>query len=76
MAEYSANSVVKTVIIHKDNCPKIPYSYLQDCGCGDRGKHGNQRWWCEDHITFKAVNGFMKGKFWAILMCNICYGTE
>ena len=76
MTRYTANIPVKTLVMHKENCSKIPREFLDPCGCGDRGQHGNQRWWCEKHVTIDAVNNFMKGKHWAILMCNICFAEN
>ena len=73
MAIYTVNRVVKTLTIHKDYCRVIPKEGLRACGCGDRGREGNQRWYCERHITSTAVNAYMKGKFWAIVMCDICF---
>ena len=54
----------------------IPRDKLQPCGCGDTDEHGNQRWFCETHITREAVDEFMNGRFWAILMCDLCFRAE
>ena len=70
---YTANRPVKTLVIHKPECRVIPWDSLNECGCGDRGELGNQRWYCELHITKQAVDEFMHGRFWAILMCDICF---
>jgi hypothetical protein len=37
---------------------------------------GNQHWFCESHITRKAVDEFMHNRFWAILLCDLCFGRE
>jgi hypothetical protein len=29
---------------------------LKACGCGDTGQKGQQRWYCEKHISSNAVN--------------------
>ncbi|MEN6300032.1 MAG: hypothetical protein ABFD51_09035 [Anaerolineaceae bacterium] len=73
MAVYTVNRVVKTLTIHKENCRKIPREHLKPCCCGDTGQKDNQRWFCEEHISLDAVNEYMNGKFWAILMCDICF---
>ena len=73
MAIYTANSVVKTLMLHKRDCRVIPWSGLEPFGCGQRGKTGAQEWWCEEHITREAVNELMKDKFWAILLCDLCF---
>ena len=70
---FTANRLVKTLVIHKPGCRVIPWGKLDSCGCGDTGEHGNQKWFCEDHITREAVDKFMNRKFWAILMCDICF---
>ena len=72
--EYSANKPNKTLVIHKPDCQKIPWGKLEPCGCGDTGAHGNQYWFCETHITHEAVDEFMHGRFWAILICDVCFG--
>jgi hypothetical protein len=74
--EFSANRPVKTLVIHKPDCRVIPWEGLKSCGCGDRGELGNQRWYCETHITRKAVDEFMHNRFWAILLCDLCFGEE
>lgn len=73
MAVYTVNQVVKTLTIHKDHCRVIPRGKLKACGCGDTGQKGQQRWYCEQHIRTTDVNKYMNGKFWAILMCDICF---
>lgn len=73
MAVYTVNQVVKTLTIHKDGCRVIPWDKLRACGCGDTGQKGQQRWYCEKHISSNAVNEYTNGKFWAILMCDICF---
>lgn len=73
MAVYTVNRVVKTLTIHKVDCHFIHREGLRPCGCGDTGKEGNQRWYCEQHITIDDVNDYMKGKFWAILFCDVCF---
>ena len=73
MAIYTVNRVVKTLSIHKDNCNKISWDHLKSCGCGDTGDRDNQRWYCEDHSATDDVDRFMGGKFWAFLLCEICF---
>jgi hypothetical protein len=51
----------------------IPWDELKPCGCGPTGKSGNQYWFCEKHITHEAVDEFMDGRFWAILICDVCF---
>ncbi len=70
---FSANRPNKTLVIHKPECRVIPWGRLTKCGCGDTGELGNQRWFCETHITRQSVDEFMHGRFWAILMCDICF---
>jgi hypothetical protein len=76
MAVYVVNKVVKTLMIHKDDCRVVQKSGLKPCGCGVTGQKGQQRWYCEKHISSNAVNEFMNGKFWAILMCDICFRED
>ncbi len=76
MAVYTVSKVVKTLTIHKDNCRVIPRDKLKACGCGDTGQRGEQRWYCEKHISSNAVNEYMNGKFLAILMCDICFRND
>ena len=76
MAIFSANNPVKTVAIHKDGCHRIPREKLQPCGCGDRGNLGNQRWYCERHITLENVNEFMNNRFWAVVFCDVCFRDQ
>ena len=73
---YTANRPVKTLVIHKPECRVIPWDKLSRCGCGDTGELGNQRWFCETHIMRQSVDEFMHGRFWAILMCDICFGRD
>jgi hypothetical protein len=73
MAIYSANRPNKTVTIHKSDCRVIPRGKLEPCGCGDAGELGNQHWYCEKHICRDAVDKFMNGRFWAILLCELCF---
>jgi hypothetical protein len=71
MAIYTANHPNITLVIHKPDCRVIPWGKLNSCGCGDTGEHGNQRWFCETHITRKAVDEFMNGRF-GLSCCAIC----
>ena len=73
MANYTANKVVKTLTIHKQDCHNIPWDNLKPCGCGPAGKKGNQFWWCEKHIQLDVLTQFLKKKSWAILLCEQCY---
>lgn len=73
MAVYSANRPNRTLALHKTSCTHIPYDRLSDCGCGERGAGGNQLWFCEDHVTRDQVDEFMRGRYWAIVICNDCY---
>ena len=73
MAIYTANNTVKTLTLHKDTCWTVKKDQLDACGCGITGKEGAQRWFCERHMNTDAVNEFMKGKFWSILLCDICF---
>jgi hypothetical protein len=70
---FTANRPNKTVVIHKPECREIPKEGLDACGCGNTGGRGNQRWWCERHITAEKVDEFMNGRHWAILMCDVCF---
>ena len=74
--EYSANNPNKTLVIHKPDCNRIPWGKLSGCGCGDTGDRGNQYWFCEEHVTHEAVDEFMNGRFWAILICDVCFGNR
>jgi hypothetical protein len=76
MAAYSANRPNKTLVIHKPDCRVIPYTKLSHCGCGETGEQGNQRWFCEEHITRNSVDEFMHDRFWAILICDLCFQAE
>jgi hypothetical protein len=73
---YALNCPNKTLVIHKPGCRMIPRDKLQPCGCGDTGEYDNQRWFCETHITREAADEFMNGRFWAILMCDLCFRAE
>jgi hypothetical protein len=73
---YSANRPVRTLVVHKPECRIIPWEKLDPCGCGNTGGLGNQRWFCEDHVTIKDVDEFMSGRFWAILLCDLCFKHE
>ena len=73
MTLYSANKPNWTLTLHKGSCSRIPWDQLDECGCGSRGKLGNQRWWCGEHIKIEAVNEFMNHRLWAILLCHTCY---
>ena len=74
MVVYVANSVVKTLVIHKETCKRV--KKLSPCGCGEGGEKGNSRWYCESHITINKVDRFMNGKFWAILLCDDCFRED
>jgi hypothetical protein len=74
MAMYTANSVVKTLTIHKPDCQWAQRGNPGlACGCREGGEKGNQRWYCENHMNIDEVNEFMKGKYWAILLCDACF---
>jgi hypothetical protein len=73
MAVYTASPVVKTLTVHKDHCRFIPREKLRPCGCGDTGQTGSQRWYCETHMNTNLVNEYMNGKYWAILVCDVCF---
>ena len=73
MAIYTANKPVKTLTLHKNGCRVIPLDDLKPCGCGDTGAKGNQRWYCEEHISIDQVNNFENGRYWAILLCDLCF---
>ena len=73
MAIYSANKPNRTVSLHKAGCNFIPTEKLNSCGCGDRGSLGNQRWYCEEHVSIDDINEFMNDRFWAILLCDKCF---
>ena len=70
----TANNPVKTLTLHKNDCRHIPYGKLSPCGCGPTGIKGNQYWRCEEHIIKNAVNEFLNNRFWAILICDGCFG--
>ena len=74
MAVYSANRPVRTLTLHKAECRHIRRDRLEACGCGYTGSQGTQRWWCEEHVSIDAVDEFMRGRFWAMLVCNVCFG--
>ena len=73
MAVYSANKPTRTLTLHKSDCNSIPKASLKPCGCGDTGSRGNQRWYCEQHITIDDVREFMNDRFWAVLLCGKCF---
>ena len=73
MAIYTANKPNKVLTIHKPGCRVIPHSKLKPCGCGDTGMQDNQRWYCEDHITLDDIEEYMNGRFWAVLVCDLCF---
>jgi hypothetical protein len=74
MALYSANNPTRTVTLHKPTCPHARSAPQGGCGCGLTSTRGNQQWWCEEHVTLKAVGDFMNARFWAILACDNCFG--
>ena len=76
MAVFSANRVVRTVTIHKENCRFISKDKLLTCGCRETGKNGNHRLYCEQHMSSTVIDQFMNGKFWAILMCETCFRSD
>ena len=76
MTAFTANRPNRTLVIHKEDCRVIPKEKLQPCGCGDTGERGNQRWFCEAHVTHQAIDEFMHNRFWAILICDICFQEE
>ena len=69
---FSANKVTRTVTIHKSGCNMIPGN-LSSCGCGSTGSQGNQQWWCDQHVSIKAIDQFMGNRFWALLVCDKCF---
>lgn len=73
MAMYSANKPNRTLVIHKSGCHHIPSLAGRSCGCGERGKGGNQEWYCEDHVSILEVSDMMHGRFWGVLLCGDCY---
>lgn len=72
MAQYSANKPNRTVTLHKETCHRIPNS-LSGCGCGATDKNGNQRWFCENHVTLEKINDHMNHRQWAFLLCHNCF---
>jgi hypothetical protein len=75
VAIYTANTTVKTLTLHKDGCSAIRGRVPPGCGCGVRGATEGQQWWCEKHIARDDVDRFMNGRFWAVLMCDVCYSA-
>jgi hypothetical protein len=73
VAIYTANNPVKTLTIHRPGCSAIKRRVPPGCGCGVKGATHGQKWWCENHITRKDVDRFMGGRFWAILLCDVCF---
>ncbi|GIW42664.1 MAG: hypothetical protein KatS3mg076_3241 [Candidatus Binatia bacterium] len=76
MALYSASRPNRTVTLHKNGCRFVPRKTLRPCGCGAGSPRGNQRWWCEEHVRMDAVERFMRTRFWALLLCDRCYGRR
>ncbi len=72
MAIYSANKPNRTLTIHKEDCTCIDTS-VKGCGCISTGKHNNQQWLCEDHISQSRIDSFMGNRFWSILICSKCF---
>jgi hypothetical protein len=76
MARYYANNVYRTLTLHKDACHEVGGATVSVCGCGETSPQGNSQWFCEQHVAIDAVSHFMRGRFWAILLCSKCYGSE
>lgn len=76
MAVFTANRVVKTLNLHRENCRWTKRDQLKARGCGDTGREGNQRWYCEKHFTTDAVERYMGRKNWAIVLCDVCYRED
>jgi hypothetical protein len=76
MAIYSVNQPVKTVTIHKNDCYKIPRKDLKNCGCGETGTQGNQKWFCEEHVSVQEIDDFENGRHWATLFCDVCFNSD
>jgi hypothetical protein len=65
MAVYSANKPNRTVTLYKPECRLIPLEKLKSCRCGDTGKAGNQRWFCEEHVTTNNIRELLfQGLLW------------
>ena len=79
MALYSANAPARTVNLHKRGCSRVPVNDLSSCGCGETARSApskrNQKWWCEKHVTIAEVDKFMRDRKWAILPCDMCFGS-
>ena len=75
MARYSANNPNRVLVLHKDDCGEVAKAGSSGCGCRSTSELGNSRWFCEEHVTRDAVDDFMSGRFWAILLCTKCYGV-
>lgn len=73
MATYSANNPNRVLVLHKDECSEVSKAGVSSCGCRSTSVQGNSRWFCEEHVTQKAVDDFMDGRFWAILLCSKCF---
>jgi len=73
MTRYSANRPNRTLVLHKEGCTHVPRAGLRPCGCGETGGGGNQTWFCEQHISIRAVSDVMRERFWAILLCGDCF---
>jgi hypothetical protein len=75
LTKYYVNKPNRTVIIHTDGCNHIPKISLSSCGCGETGKKSDQMWFCEEHVTIQGIGQFMKGRQWAVLLCDDCFGV-
>ena len=73
MAYYSANKPNRTVTLHKVDCHRIPSVLANGCGCGATDKNGNQRWFCEHHVTLEKIDEHMNHRHWSFLPCHDCY---
>ena len=76
MAAYSANRPNRTLNVHKESCGRVRRAKLRDCGCGSTGAKDRHQWWCEKHINLEAVTKFMRGRFWAVLVCDECFSGD
>lgn len=76
MARYSANNPNRVLVLHKDECNEVSKAELSGCGCRPAIGLGNTQWFCEQHITRDAVDDFMGGRFWAILLCTKCFSIR
>lgn len=74
MIVFSANSVTRTVVLHRCVCShaRRPKAAQGPSGCSCCTK-GNQRQFCEAHFPKKALDTMMNGRFWAILICAKCF---